>query len=150
MFSQTVEYALRAVVVLADHPDEPRTVHQIAEACQVPPDYLGKVMQALGRAGLVSAQRGKHGGFTLRADPSVLSILDVVNAVDPIRRIRQCPLGIAAHGRKLCPLHRRLDAAMAAVESALGASTLAELLEEPEPMKPLCGGMTRHAALKTL
>jgi Rrf2 family protein len=149
MFSQTVEYALRAVVVLANHPDEPRTVHQIAEACQVPPDYLGKVLQALGRAGLVSAQRGKHGGFTLRADTHTLSILDVVNAVDPIRRITRCPLGIAAHGRKLCPLHRRLDAAMAAVESALGASTLAEMLEEPAPLKPLCGGLT-HVAVKTV
>jgi DNA-binding IscR family transcriptional regulator len=54
MFSQTAEYALRAVVALADSGGQPLTTQQISTVTQVPPDYLAKVMQALGRSGLVS------------------------------------------------------------------------------------------------
>ena len=141
MFSQTVEYALRAMVVLADSGGEPRTTSQIANASQVPADYLSKVMQALGRAGLVNAQRGKNGGFTLLFDTSDVSILDVVNAVDPIRRIERCPLGIPQHGVRLCALHRKLDNAMAAVEEAFRSTSLHELIAQPSRSKPLCGSL---------
>ena len=101
MFSQTVEYALRAVVVLAMHPDSPRTAQQIADASKMPVDYLFKVLQLLGRAGLVTGQRGKHGGFTLARLPHDMTVLDVVNAVDPIKRLRTCPHGIPSHGTTL-------------------------------------------------
>ena len=80
MFSQTAEYALRAVVWLANNDDAPMTTNQIAKATQVPPDYLSKVLWALGRSGLVHAQRGKNGGFTLTRPADELSILDVINA----------------------------------------------------------------------
>ena len=66
------------------------------------------------------------------------TILEVVNAVEPIQRIRTCPLGLAAHGVHLCPLHSRLDRALATVEEALGNSTLAEVLAEPTRSVPLC------------
>ncbi len=48
MFSQTAEYALRAVVYLASQPGTPRTTQEIAKATQVPTGYLSKVMQSLG------------------------------------------------------------------------------------------------------
>jgi hypothetical protein len=47
-------------------------------------------------------------------------------------------LGIAAHGAKLCPLHKRLDAAMAMIEKAFGETSIAEILAEPSRSKPLC------------
>ncbi|MBI4903089.1 MAG: Rrf2 family transcriptional regulator [Acidobacteria bacterium] len=141
MFSQTAEYALRAMVVLANADGEPRTTHQIATASQVPPDYLSKVMQSLGRAGLVSAQRGKNGGFTLLKTPRELTILQIINAVDPIRRIETCPLGIPQHGVRLCALHRKLDNALEMVEKVFGSTTLLEMIDQPAWNKPLCGGL---------
>jgi Rrf2 family protein len=141
MFSQTSEYALRAIVCLAAERGEARTVQQLAEATKVPAGYLSKVMQALHRAGLVHSQRGLHGGFTLLVPAERLTVLDVVQAVDPIRRIQRCPLGLKGHVN-LCPLHRRLDHAISLVEEALRSSTIAELLAEPNPKKgipiPLC------------
>ena len=138
MFSQTVEYALRAAVWLAAHQDQPQTNLQIAAATQVPVGYLAKVMQALGRAGLANAQRGKGGGFLLARPASQVSVLEVVNSVEPFQRIKHCPLGIEAHGTRLCPLHKRLDAAMASVELAFGGTSLADILAEPSASKPLC------------
>jgi Rrf2 family transcriptional regulator, nitric oxide-sensitive transcriptional repressor len=65
-------------------------------------------------------------------------VLDVINAVDPIRRIRTCPLGLKSHGEQLCPLHRRLDNAMEMVEQAFAETTIAEMLAEPSENRPLC------------
>lgn len=136
MFSQTVEYALRAVVHLARNAPAAQTTQQIAEATRVPPAYLSKVLQGLSRAGVVQSQRGVGGGMSLRRSPDELTILDVVNAVEPIGRIKTCPLGL--HGVRLCALHARLDNALATVEHAFRESTLADILTEANPSVPLC------------
>lgn len=138
MFSQKVEYALRAVVHLAAGAPAARTVEQIAQVTKVPPAYLAKVIQELVRAGVLRSQRGVGGGISLVKTPEELTILEVVNAVDPIQRIDHCPLGLAAHGVNLCPLHRRVDNALATVENAFRSTTLAEVLAEPTTSIPLC------------
>lgn len=138
MFSQTVEYALRAMVYLADQAPAARTTDQIAEATRVPKAYLAKVIQGLRQAGVVHSKRGAGGGVTLVKTPDQMTILDVVNAVEPIARIRHCPLGLKAHGVRLCPLHKRMDNALAMVEAAFRNTTLAEILAEPTSSRPLC------------
>ncbi|NUQ01687.1 MAG: Rrf2 family transcriptional regulator, partial [Armatimonadetes bacterium] len=95
MISQTAEYALRAIVCLAAQPEGRLTTPQIAGATRVPAGYLSKVLQLLGRAGLVRSQRGLGGGFVLARPAELISVLDVVNAVDPIQRITGCPLELA-------------------------------------------------------
>jgi Rrf2 family protein len=137
MISQTAEYALRAMVYLAMKDGEPQTTGQIAETTKVPAGYLSKVLQSLRRAGLVVSQRGLGGGFVLAKPPGKTSILEVVNAVDPIQRIRSCPLDLQTHGTVLCALHKRLDDAMSEVERAFARSTLAEILERPTKSIPL-------------
>lgn len=148
MFSQTVEYALRAVVYLASEAPAARTTDQIAEATRVARPYLAKVLQGLARNGIVVTQRGVGGGVSLARTAEALSILDVVNAVEPIRRIKTCPLGLASHGVRLCPLHRRMDDALAKVEEAFQATTLAEVLAEPSASKPLCDANPPRQPLK--
>ena len=138
MFSQTVEYALRAVVHLAATAPEPQTTEAIAKATRVPQAYLSKVLQSLVQAGIVRSQRGMGGGMALVKKPAELTILEVVSAVDPIRRIHTCPLGLAAHGVNLCPLHRRVDNALATVEEAFRNTTLQEVIDEPTESVPLC------------
>jgi Rrf2 family protein len=138
VFSQTVEYALRAVVHLASEAPAPRTTDQIAKITHVPRAYLSKVLQSLSRAGIVHSQRGLGGGIALTKTPDQITILEVVNAVEPIGRITTCPLGLSAHGVNLCPLHRRVDNALALVETAFGETTLAEVLDDPNHSVPLC------------
>src|SRR5947207_7998626 len=148
MFSQTVEYALRAVVHLASKSPEAQTTDQSAAATRVPRAYLSKVIQGLAREGIVQSHRGLGGGVTLSQPPDELTILQVVNAVEPIERIRSCPLGLAAHGVRLCPLHRRLDNALALVEDAFRQTTLAEILAEPTKSVPLCKFPARRRAAR--
>lgn len=138
MISQTVEYALRAIVTIAQHEGQPCTARKISEITQVPLAYLSKLMQGLVRGGLVHSQRGLHGGFVLTKDPNELSILDVVDVVEPFKRIHTCPLGIQSHGSNLCPLHRRLDRAMETTEKIFRETTVAEMLSQPGSVTPLC------------
>ena len=104
VISQTVEYALRAVVTIAQNGGGPCTAQNISAVTRVPAPYLSKLMQGLVRAGVVSSQRGLHGGFVLTKAPEQLSIWDVVEAVEPLKRILECPLGIASHGNFAVPL----------------------------------------------
>ncbi|MEJ5169645.1 MAG: Rrf2 family transcriptional regulator [Fimbriimonadales bacterium] len=129
VISQTAEYALRAMAHLARGGDRPWTNQEIAEATQVPPGYLAKVMQGLARAGLIASRRGIRGGFVLSRDPSEITLYEVLQAVDPIRRITACPLGLDEHSEELCPLHQRLDEAYAFVEKTFRETTLADVAE---------------------
>jgi Rrf2 family protein len=138
MISQTAEYALRAMVFLAMRASA-ATNEQIAQVTKVPPGYLSKILQQLGKAKLLVSQRGLGGGFVLSKRTDQISVLDVINAVDPIEIIKTCPLGIESHGFTLCPLHRRISEASAAVESAFAGTTLQELVEESKA--PLCASV---------
>ena len=138
MLSQTTEYALRLVVQLASQPDAPVTIPALARSTRIPEGYLAKVLRQLSRAGLVRSQRGPSGGSVLGRAPAEISVLDVVQAVDPLQRIKVCPLGLKTHGANLCPLHRRLDQAIASVESAFRRSSLAEIVGDQQGSRPLC------------
>ncbi len=138
MFSQTVEYALRAIVHLAQHNEEPQRTAEIAESTKVPMAYLTKVLQTLQREKIVKLQRGIGGGVLLAVPSEKLTILDVVNAIEPVQRIKTCPLGLKTHGKRLCSLHKKLDESMQRTEEALASTTLAELLGTPNSSKALC------------
>jgi Rrf2 family nitric oxide-sensitive transcriptional repressor len=148
LISLSAEYSLRAVVCLANHPGQPLTIRQIADLTRAPAGYLAKILTLLSRAGMVAAQRGLNGGFSLVRDPKRTTLLDVVQIADPSRRIATCPLGIESHcGGNLCALHRRLDDAAAAAEAALSTSTIADIVADRSGSRPLC---SEHDLLITL
>jgi Rrf2 family protein len=138
LLSDACEYAVRAVVWMAQRPGQPQKVREIAQGTHAAPGYLVKVLQALVKAGILSAQRGSHGGFSLERDPASLSVLEVINAIDPIARIQACPLGLPGHGTDLCTVHHCIDHALATIEEAFGASTIADLLTSETRPAPMC------------
>lgn len=137
MISQAVEYSLRAMVMLTQSDTVPVTVQSIAERGQIPAPYLSKLLQGLTRAGLVRSQRGVGGGYVLTLPPTEISLADVVNAIEPLQRITKCPLGISGH-ISLCPLHRKLDQALEAIEEAFRNTSLQDLCKESGGAIPLC------------
>lgn len=139
MLSKTAEYSLRAVASLAESPDTPISANALAEKTMIPRRYLHRVLGDLSNAGIVSSRPGPGGGYGLSIDTTKATILDILNAVSPVPRIRECPLGLPAHA-SLCPLHRELDRAYAAVEAAFSKVTIAELLSSDgvHSSGPLC------------
>lgn len=147
MFSQTTQYAIRAVIILAYHRDcGPAGNHLLAEQAKIPASYLAKVLQGLVKAKIVDSRRGAKGGFSLRRPPEEITLLDVVNAVEPIPRILGCPLGLKSHSKMLCPVHARIDEAMAQVEAVLSSASIAQLLNDPSrpPAMVECRGIIKE------
>lgn len=139
MFSQTVEYALRAMVQLAYSGEAGTSTDELARTTQVPRAYLSKVVQGLRSSGLLRSQRGIGGGVYLSRSPEEITILEVVNAVEPLQRIHTCPLGLKSHGTNLCPLHAKIDHALASVEKCFANTTLAEMIAgKAGQVLPLC------------
>lgn len=136
MISQTAEYALRAVVYLVKHANEPLTTQQIATDTELPPGYLAKIMQNQSRARVVRSRPGRNGGFVLAKSPDHLSTLEVINAVDAFQRVDHCPLRLENHHKVLCT--SGINKAIAAVEALFGEMTIAELLTKPRPTGNRC------------
>jgi Rrf2 family protein len=145
MFSVTAEYALRAVIYLALHPGKPCTGREIAEGTNSPVRYMSRVLRDLTSARVLRAYRGPSGGFELARDASEISVLDVVNVVDPVKRIEHCPLGIASHGKNLCRLHQKLDESIGLLERTLADSPITDLVsasaEGTIPVTPTIGAV---------
>ncbi len=137
MISKTAEYALRAVSFMASKEGQATPANILAEKTKAPRRYLHRVLQDLIEAGLVSSRSGPGGGYLLTAEPSEISLLDVVNAVSPLERINACPLGLKTH-TDLCPLHSELDKIYAANQAALRGVSLQMLLNSTKRIVPLC------------
>lgn len=138
MFSQTTEYALRAMACLALQPDELVATPALASRTKVPSNYLSKVLQLLAAEELIIGRRGVGGGYRLARPAAEVTLLEVINAVTPVARIETCPLGLAIHGPHLCSLHRRLDDAAKSIIDTFDGVTLQDLLDDAAMNRPLC------------
>jgi len=77
------EYGVLAVIDLAcTYGSGPVSARQIAERRGIPPRFLEQLFVSLRRAGIVTAVRGAHGGFTLTRPPAEITVLDVVEALE--------------------------------------------------------------------
>jgi len=123
MISQTAEYALRAMVCLAEGENGGRTSQDIAECTNVSQGYLVKVLQRLCRASLVISRRGPSGGFQLARSPEEINLLQVINAVDPISRY----VPDDQSSEKLRTLTQMLDNAVSTFEKSLQSVRLNDI-----------------------
>lgn len=131
MFSQTVEYALRATLFVARSHPRPLPVGDIADAVQAPRGYLAKILSELARTGVLESSRGPGGGFRLSRQPADVVLADVVSAIDGTEE-RRCLLG---HGRcgenPSCTAHSRWAPIANEMDAFFGKTTLADLLHQP-------------------
>jgi len=137
MLPKTAEYALRAVYCMGGRLGQPTSADVLAEKTKVPRRYLHRVLQDLVAAGLVRSRSGPGGGYELDCQLDEVTLLDVINAVAPVERIRECPLGLVSH-TELCPLHAELDRAYAATEAAFANVKIKQLIESTPSSPSLC------------
>ena len=139
MFTQTTEYALRAMALLAysDESDHLTSTQELADRARVPGNYLAKVLQQLAAANLITGRRGVGGGYRLARPASAIRLIEIVRSVSTLERIKTCPLDLANHGTNLCPLHRTIDRAAQAAIAVLDGVTLEDLVKGGD-VKPLC------------
>ena len=130
------DYAVRALVHLAQHQDEgPVAAKTLASSEDIPEDFAYKLLRNLAKAGLVESHMGVLGGFSLARDPGTISLLDVVEAIQGPVEVRKCILGKgdACPRHWWCPVSAKLESLQNTIAEFLGNMTLAEILEAVNP-----------------
>jgi Rrf2 family protein len=132
--TRAADYAVRVMLHLASQPEGAvvsRTV--LAKAADAPESFLSKILQALGRAGLIQARRGVVGGFLLLPRGARASLLDVVESIDGPIALNVCVTSGAyceRHGE--CAAHRVWLKAQSAMLSVLREAKIAEMVSIAE------------------
>jgi Rrf2 family protein len=138
MLSQTAEYALRAVLHVAEHGrDRPVAVGDIAAALDVPRNYLSKTLHQLARTGVLASTFGPGGGFRLGVAAERLTLDAVVGPFDT-PGARHCLLGRSrCRDSDPCPAHERWKGIAEQVRGFFSTTTVADLLAgaPPEPLE---------------
>jgi len=132
------DYAVRAMIALAASPaGEWVSVPRIATEMSIPERFLPRVMHDLGRADLVEARTGRSGGYRLATPATQLTLLDVIDAVEPPDDDRRCVLrGIPCGLDGRCVVHDVFTDAREAHRDRLAATTLAMLVSAPWAVPP--------------
>ena len=129
MLSQTAEYALRAVVLLAEQtPGTPARVGELAKTLDIPQNYLSKTLHLLALTGVLRSARGKGGGFMLARPASDITLFDIV---DPFDRLGARPTCLMGQGEcseaHACAAHATWKAVSQQVQAFFLHTTLADL-----------------------
>jgi Rrf2 family protein len=130
MLSSTSDYAVRAILVLAQaEPGRTVRADEIARATASPANYLAKTLNALAKAGIVTSARGPLGGFTLALASNDLTLARIVDCFEESRPNTRCLLGTRpCDSRHPCRAHERWTAVQTARRAVLADTTVADLL----------------------
>jgi Rrf2 family protein len=131
MFSQTTEYAIRAMIDIATRPEgENVLAAQLGESLGIPTHYLSKILQQLVRARVLKSVRGRQGGFSLAKPAERIKLKEIVAPFEDLRKCEECILGQpVCSDAGACPLHNFWADVRTRYLEELSTKTLKELSE---------------------
>lgn len=135
MFSKTCEYAIRAMIFIAQKSKDGSKVgiKEIAKGIDSPEHFIAKILQDLSRRKLIQSLKGPNGGFYLNAEALQCSLADIVKAVDGDRLFTGCGLGLTQCSEiHPCPIHHEFKAVRNGLQHMLENARLGEFTEELE------------------
>jgi Rrf2 family protein len=123
------EYAVRCVLYLSARQGSQVTGRrEVAEAMDIPYQFLGKIAQDLARAGIITIRQGAQGGYRLAEPPKNISLLQVVEAVDGEIFLNDCLIRPDSCDRRpICPVHSAWGRARDKLRESLAGVDFAEL-----------------------
>jgi Rrf2 family nitric oxide-sensitive transcriptional repressor len=127
--AEYTDYALRVLMYCAAHPDRLVTIAELAERHGVSKNHLMKIVNHLGRQGLLRTTRGRGGGVALLRKPSEIRVGEVVRTSETDLRMVEC-FDASTNTCVLtptCRLKRVFDSALRAYLDELDKATLADI-----------------------
>jgi Rrf2 family transcriptional regulator, iron-sulfur cluster assembly transcription factor len=125
IYSSACEYAIRAVTYLAGRPDGLVKLREISKEEDIPAPFLANILHRLVAAGILRSARGPTGGYGLTRPPPELSLLDIKEAIDGLRELEQCAVGLERCSDETpCPLHDSWKPIRAGIRDYLANTTL--------------------------
>ena len=126
--SAKADYAVRATAELAAAGDEPVKGEKLAEAQDIPLQFLEHILLELKHARLVRARRGARGGYWLARPPEEITLANVIRAVEgPLANIQDLAPEATDYPGNAERLTDVWIAVRAALRSVLENATLAEV-----------------------
>jgi Rrf2 family protein len=117
--------------------NDPLSTRQLAKEQDIPYQLACKILQKLHNAKLVESCMGPNGGFRLSREPSKISLLDVIAAIQGPVRLNRCLLGVSECPRRpKCAVSKRLAELQKHIDGYFGAITLDELSTSRVMKKP--------------
>lgn len=148
--SQSTAYAVFAAIhIAAAGPGGSVCCAQLAESGRLPQRYLLQILRALVRKGILRSLRGGNGGFSLAQDPSDISLLDLIEAIEgPV----SLHLSLDEGAMAVPTLFAGLEKAETAIRDELGHITIAQLIEShAKPLgRPVTTAVPCQCATATL
>jgi Rrf2 family protein len=138
--SAKADYAIRAAVELAAAGEGPVKGERIAQAQEIPSNFLENILADLRNAGIVASRRGADGGYWLARPADEVSLADVIRAVDgPLANVRGVRSEQVSYRGSAVPLRDVWVAVRASLRGVLENVTLADLArgELPESVSAL-------------
>jgi len=127
--SAKVDYAVRALLALADAGSDAVPAEALATTQELPRQFLQNILNQLRRAGLVTSQRGSEGGYRLARPASEISLADVMRAVEgPLAEVRGDRPEATVYKGSAEHLQEVWVAVRASLRSVLENVTLAEVV----------------------
>lgn len=125
-------YGLRVLLDIAQHQSKgPVTLKDIASRQGISEKYLWQVINPLKGAGLVSAARGAHGGYSLAREPQGITVLDVVSVLEgPVTLVNCVDVPRDCDRSMECVAREAWSTVEAAVRTAMEGITLREMLDK--------------------
>ena len=129
ILTRTTQYAIQTMVYMAMQPaGMPVLVRTMAAQLGVPAPYLAKIMQQLGRAGMVSSTRGRLGGFRLLPEAEHTTLMQILTLVEGPGVAITCVLGLkTCEERTACPMHTQWAPIKSRVLALLEGRTVGQL-----------------------
>ena len=125
--SEATSLGLHTMVLLAANEGRRISAREVAELLDVSEAHLSKVMQRLGRHGLVTSIRGPKGGFLLARPGSEITLMEVFEAIEGPLNTGQCLLGKPICDPRNCILGSLLHDVNVQVQTYLAGTRLSDL-----------------------
>jgi len=136
--SAKADYAVRAVVELAAAGEEPVKGERLAEAQDIPLQFLEHILLELKHARLVRARRGARGGYWLARPPEEITLANVIRAVEgPLANIQDLAPEATDYPGNAKQLTEVWIAVRASLRRVLERVTIADLRDGTIPDKVL-------------
>lgn len=127
---KTTIYGLFAVLHIANRADDkPVQGKEIAEAYEIPFDYLLKILQMLARGGVLRSVRGRSGGFLLGRPAGEITVADIVGVLEPVPELAQLLEESVPGHSKVKTILRKIHAeSCSTIQESLQRITMQELV----------------------